>query len=180
MASSLETSITSSVRARRRPARYSPELPQSEMSNGVLPTQVSAVQEREGDENSSNNNNEILLSALATVVYNGPTANNEMAPVVNNRGPGRPPSKHKKRKTSSGSKKKQAADESCLAAKRPRVANVLLENETLIDEIRVRKLLWMRTHESHHSTVHTTPYWEEVAQACDLTREYFLLFLFGG
>lgn len=163
MAASLETS-SSSVRARRRPARYSPELPQSEMSNGVL---------EEGQEE------EVIPSAVATVVYNG---HPEMAPAASNRGPGRPPSKHKKRKSSSasGANKKRSVVEDA-AQKRPRVANVLLENETLIEEIKKRKALWQRTHEQHHSSVLTTPYWDEVATACDLTREYlyyFYLFCF--
>lgn len=159
-ASSLETS---SVRARRRPARYSPELPQSEMSNGVL-----AAQQHDGS--FAEDGEEVIPSAVAAVVYNG-----EMAPAVP-RGPGRPPSKHKKRK-SLKKRPTQIIEEP--TPKRPRVANVLLENETLIDEIRNRKALWMRTHEQHHSSVLTAPYWEDVAKACDLTGEcFFPLFLF--
>ncbi|CAB0033542.1 unnamed protein product [Trichogramma brassicae] len=55
--------------------------------------------------------------------------------------------------------------------KRPRVANVLLENEILIDEIRARKALWMRTHDQHHSNLLTAPLWDEIANILDSTPE---------
>ncbi|XP_058796843.1 probable E3 ubiquitin-protein ligase bre1 isoform X2 [Phymastichus coffea] len=55
--------------------------------------------------------------------------------------------------------------------KRPRVANVLLENEMLIDEIRTRKALWQRTHEQHHSSTLTAPLWDEVAKILDSTSD---------
>ncbi|OXU24415.1 hypothetical protein TSAR_008507 [Trichomalopsis sarcophagae] len=85
--------------------------------------------------------------------------NEEMAPAK--RG------KHKAKKRCS--KKRSNLNED--GSKRPRVANVLLENEMLIDEIRARKALWMRTHEHHHSGVLTAPLWEEIAKALDTTQE---------
>lgn len=171
---SLDGSL-SVARARRRPARYSPEL-----------SAAAAIQQQQHHQSATEMCISELLAngtpesvAAATLAQrlqeqlqqeqeeNAEEANDheEMAPAKRGK------SKAKKR----CSKKRSNVNED--GSKRPRVANVLLENEMLIDEIRARKALWMRTHEQHHSSVLTAPLWEEIAKALDTTREYNIFFI---
>ncbi|KAJ8680120.1 hypothetical protein QAD02_015907 [Eretmocerus hayati] len=77
---------------------------------------------------------------------------------------GRPPkSKYARRKCNSRRGPNLNED----GTRKPRPANVLLESEILIDEIRQRKALWQRTHDQHHSHIQCAPLWNEIAKILD-------------
>ncbi|KAJ8669142.1 hypothetical protein QAD02_000401 [Eretmocerus hayati] len=82
---------------------------------------------------------------------------------------GRPPKgKHARRKYNSAKRGSNLNED---GTRRPRPANVLLESEMLIDEIRQRKALWQRTHDQHHSHTQLAPLWDEIAKTLDTNGE---------
>lgn len=183
-------------RSRRRPTRYSPEPIISNASNsGIISHQQNTLHQlvdADGNDQSlsSSVNGTSIEKHQSLLVHhrqqeivnnnlengNG-LVNGNMAPAAAvapniRRSKHKPKRKYKKRSTNTVNH----VDD---VGKRPRVANVLLENEILIDEIKSRKALWMRTHEQYHSSLLTAPQWDEIAKVLDTTRKFCIFFSFN-